>query len=80
MKEIVRKIEIEPCPSCTDPLYPCNKYMLSVLMTDSRMDKDDARRLVASWNYFRDIDLETLERISENKTVMLEEEERRKSQ
>ena len=74
MKEIVSKIEIEPCPSCTPSVPPCNKYMLSLLMIDSRMDKDEARRLVASWNYFRDIDLETLERISENKTKMLEPE------
>ncbi len=64
MVDTLPKLRIEPC-TC---VFTCNKFFVEpILMIDSRMDKEDARRIVASWNYLRSISLEDLEKALEIK-------------
>lgn len=56
----VDKAEMKPC-SCGGN---CTSYILvNPMGCDSRFSKDDARRLIASWNMFLNASLEDLEKL-----------------
>lgn len=71
MVEIVHKLHMTPCTCMTT----CTSFFINpILMVDSRVSKEDARRLVASWNYLRNVPIEDLEKDVVNKDKIEEEE------
>ena len=67
---LVNKIEMIPCP-CGENIFPtrtCSSFLISVTASDGRYSKEDALRLVASWNLLRHLSQEELD----NKLFLIE--------